>query len=111
MIKVIRNNKGFAGVEALLIVVIVAVVAGTGFYVFHAKHTSDKVLSAANHETAANAPAAAKATTSTTATSSDPTLTSDMNNVNASLNQSNQDAANSNSALNDSQSEVTVPTN
>ncbi|HSX45765.1 MAG TPA: hypothetical protein VLG27_02040 [Candidatus Saccharimonadia bacterium] len=44
------NSKGFAAVEAALIVLIVAIVAGTGYYVWHAQNKSTDDLNQANSE-------------------------------------------------------------
>ena len=45
----LRNQKGFTTVEGLLILVIVAIIGGTGYYVYHSQKQTDKTLdSAAN---------------------------------------------------------------
>jgi len=46
-----RSQKGFAVLESLLILVIVAMVAGTGWYTWHAKNRTDKILSEASNTT------------------------------------------------------------
>lgn len=53
------NQSGFAAVEALLIVVILAIVGGTGYFVWHAKQNTDKSLT----DTASSQPAIQKKTT------------------------------------------------
>lgn len=42
------NQTGFAPLEALLILVIVGVVGGIGWYAIHTKHQTDKILSQAD---------------------------------------------------------------
>ncbi|HVX48388.1 MAG TPA: hypothetical protein VHA05_03465 [Candidatus Saccharimonadales bacterium] len=44
MLKTKTNQKGFAAVEAILIVVIIAIVAGTGYYVYHTNKKSSDTL-------------------------------------------------------------------
>jgi hypothetical protein len=41
------NQKGFAVVEALLVVIVLGIIGGTGYYVWHSKQTADKAYSAA----------------------------------------------------------------
>jgi hypothetical protein len=41
-------QSGFAAVEALLVVVILAILSGTGYFVWHAKHSADKSLDSAS---------------------------------------------------------------
>jgi hypothetical protein len=43
-----RNQRGFGTIEIILIVVGVAIIAGTGFYVWHAKQMSDKNIAIAS---------------------------------------------------------------
>jgi hypothetical protein len=43
--KLKNNQTGFSAVEAFLILIIIAIVGGTGWYVWHAKQTADKSLS------------------------------------------------------------------
>lgn len=51
MITIYRNDKnGFAALETLLILVIVALIGGTGWYVWHSKQQADKTLNAAQSE-------------------------------------------------------------
>ncbi len=42
-----KNSKGFSAIETLLIVVIVGIIGGTGWYVLHAKNNADKNLNEA----------------------------------------------------------------
>lgn len=48
-----KNQKGFSLIEALLILVIVGILGGTGWYVWHAKQDTDETLSAVNIPSAA----------------------------------------------------------
>jgi hypothetical protein len=42
------NQKGFAALEGFLILVIITVVGGIGWYAIHTKHQTDKILSQAD---------------------------------------------------------------
>lgn len=42
--KILKNQKGFGAVEALLILVILGIVGFTGYFVWHAKQNTDKSL-------------------------------------------------------------------
>jgi Tfp pilus assembly protein FimT len=42
------NQSGFALIEAFLILVIIAVISGVGWYALHTKHQTDKILSQAD---------------------------------------------------------------
>lgn len=42
------NQKGFATIEAVLIIIIVAIVGGTGYYIYHATNKSNQALDTAN---------------------------------------------------------------
>jgi len=48
------NQKGFAALEALLIVVIVAIIAGTGYYIYHANKNTSSTYNAASKSAASN---------------------------------------------------------
>jgi hypothetical protein len=48
MNKVKFNQKGFAALESLLILVIIGLIGGVGWYVVHTKHQTDKILSQAD---------------------------------------------------------------
>jgi hypothetical protein len=48
MTKAKFNQKGFAALEGLLILVIIAVIGGIGWYAVHTKHQTDKILSQAD---------------------------------------------------------------
>lgn len=47
----LNNHSGFSAVEALLILIIVGILGFTGWYVYHAKQTSNKDYSAAANST------------------------------------------------------------
>ena len=60
-----ENNAGFAAVEAVLLVVIVAIIGGVGAYVAQQKHTADITLNSSSSKTVpAKTPVAAGTTTS-----------------------------------------------
>jgi hypothetical protein len=48
-----KSQKGFAIVEALLIVILLGIVGFTGYYVWHSKQQTDKTLNAANNSSQA----------------------------------------------------------
>jgi hypothetical protein len=62
-------QNGFAVLEALLIVVILAIIGGTGYFVWHAKQNTDKSLS----DTANSQPAISKPSKQTSDGSADTT--------------------------------------
>ncbi|HET9850615.1 MAG TPA: hypothetical protein VFP35_03265 [Candidatus Saccharimonadales bacterium] len=39
-----KRQSGFAALEALLILIIIAIIGGTGYYVWHSKNQTDKIL-------------------------------------------------------------------
>jgi hypothetical protein len=49
--KLQNNQNGFSAVEALLLIVIVAIIGGTGWYVWHAKSNTNKALTVNNSST------------------------------------------------------------
>jgi Tfp pilus assembly protein PilE len=78
------NQKGFSALEVALILVIVGIVAGTGYFVYHATNKSNDTLNQANLNTesavkhkkkdAAKKPEAKTSTPSTTnSTTTQPT--------------------------------------
>ena len=56
-----NNQSGFAILEALLILVIVAVISGVGWYAVHTKHQTDKIL-AQSEKTSQSVPLSAQKT-------------------------------------------------
>ena len=48
MTKLRQNQHGFSGVEAVLLLVVVGIIGFTGVYVWHAKNSADKTLTANN---------------------------------------------------------------
>ena len=54
------NQKGFTAIEAILILVIVAIIGGTGFYVYNSNKKSDKT-SETTESTIAQSPAPTEA--------------------------------------------------
>jgi type II secretory pathway component PulJ len=49
-----KQQSGFAVVESLLILVIVAIIGGTGWFVWHSKQQTDKTLSETGNSQAVN---------------------------------------------------------
>jgi hypothetical protein len=56
-----KTQKGFAVLEGLLLLVVVGMIAGSGWYAFHSKHQTDKILSQ-SEKTSQSTPAASKNT-------------------------------------------------
>ncbi len=57
-----KKQKGFAVVEGLLILVIVVLVAGIGWYVWNSKNQTDKILSSTNNNSVTKSPKKVTAT-------------------------------------------------
>lgn len=49
--KTCNNQKGFAAIEAVLIVVVLGIIGFTGWFVYHSKQAADKSLTAAGNST------------------------------------------------------------
>lgn len=107
-----KNQNGMALVESVLILVIVAILAFTGWYVYHARQNSNKNLSSAasTGQTESQTPGAANSTTLSSGTDNS-SLQSDLNSIGASQNQAAGDSNSANGAVNDQQNEISVPTN
>jgi cytoskeletal protein RodZ len=45
------NQRGFAAVEAILIVIVLGIIGFTGWFVYHAKQNTDKTLTSADNNT------------------------------------------------------------
>lgn len=65
----LTKSGGFAAMEGLLVLVIVAAIVGVGYYVIHQKHSAQKTLSNSN-SAPANAPAGTTASVDQQATNS-----------------------------------------
>lgn len=105
-----RNQKGVAAVETVLILVIVAILAGTGWYVYKARKNSDKNLSNATSASQSQTASQTPATTPPSATDNQ-SLQSDLDSINSAQSQASQDNNSAGAAVNDQQSEISVPTN
>lgn len=60
------NNNGFGAIEALLIVIAIAIVGFVGYYVYHANQTTNKVYNQASNEAQSNPAKAPSGPTKTT---------------------------------------------
>lgn len=86
-------QSGFAAVELILAVVIVAAIAGTGYFVWHENAKSSPVTTASN-----TAASSYQSPTTLTPTAPQITTTSDLNAAMQTLNQTNITANNSDSS-------------
>jgi hypothetical protein len=59
-----KAQKGFAALESLLILVIIAIIGGIGWYAIHTKHQTDKILAQAD-KISQSTPALSKKSTPT----------------------------------------------
>lgn len=48
-----RLQKGFTTIEVLLLLIILAIIGGTGYYVWHSRQQADQTLNTASNETSA----------------------------------------------------------
>jgi uncharacterized protein HemX len=108
-----QDERGFGHLEAILVVVIVAVIGFVGWYVYHAKQNTDKSLDAANSTSNNTGPRftskSQKAASSNSGDTSNASLQSDLQSASGSTTQSSKDLAASNNSLNDTSTMTTVP--
>jgi hypothetical protein len=103
-----QNQHGNTVLHVLMGVVVVAVIVFVGWRIAERhKNTSVAVTSPVSSTTAATAATA----TPLAAGTNNSSLSSDLSNINGSLTQSSQDSSSANSAINDQQNEIVVPTN
>lgn len=69
------NQKAFSAVEALLIIVIVGILGGTGYYVYHANKTTNDTLSSAAKDASGSPKFVAKKKTPSSTSPSQKSLT------------------------------------
>jgi hypothetical protein len=106
-----RNQAGNSVITALVGLLVLAGVAAAGYAVWahQYKPTASNQTSASQTGTASKT---STPTTSTTTASTDVSaLTNDLNGVGSSLAKENTDQSGTNSAINDQQNEIQVPTN
>jgi prepilin-type N-terminal cleavage/methylation domain-containing protein len=105
----LRFQSGFSFVEIILVIVIIVLIAGVGWYAYHRRHE--------HKATVITNPTATKTTTMNpnlqplSSGTDNQSLSSDLTNIQGSMNQDNQNLNSSNAAVNDQQNEITVPTN
>jgi len=115
-----RDESGNVFLHVLLGVVLIVIICLIGWRVYDLRHSNPKSTTVLN--TAASAPSTTTTTPSTAATSntSAPTvnagtdnssLNTSLNNINSLLGSQASDSSSLSAALNDSQNEITVPTN
>ncbi len=94
-----RGGSGFAMAEALLVLVIIAIVSFAAWFVVHAKHNTDKSLTAGNSSQVSGK----------TGGSDNESLQHDLNGINSANNQISTDLTTSNTALNDNSTFTSLP--
>ncbi len=94
---------GFAILETVLVLVIIAMIGFVGWFVIRAKHNTDKTLSTATAQTVSAGPAASSGGTD------NQSLQSDLNGINNANDQAAKDLNTSNSGLNDSSTFTALP--
>lgn len=106
-----KSQKGMAGLESLLILVIVGILAFTGWYVYKARQNSNKNLNNAASIGQTVPATYSKQSTTLSSGSDNQSLQGDLSSINTSQSQASQDYSSSSSAVNDQQNEISVPTN
>ena len=100
-------ERGDAVMGILIIVLVVAIGAGSWF-VMHRHHST---TASTAHTAATTSAPASSTTTPLTAGTDNASLQTDLTNINSTMQQSSQDSTSANSAINDQQNEISVPTN
>lgn len=111
MVSIKRNQRGSGQLEILLLVVIVAAIAGVGWYVYNTKQTSDKSLNAAASTNNNTSPSFANNSkgSSGSGDTSNASLQADQKSATSSADQYNKDISSTNSSLGDQSSLTSVP--
>jgi uncharacterized protein HemX len=104
-----RNERGFAHLEIVLLIIIAAIIGGVGWYVYHTKQNTDKTLNAASTTSNNAGPRFAKTATPSSAAASNDSLQSDQQSAASAANQGSKDLSSSNDSLNDKSTMTTVP--
>jgi cell division protein FtsN len=105
MDKIRRSQTGFSATEAVLAVVIAVIVGFIAWYVFHAKHTTDK-----NPGTAGSSTHAGSGTPKSSAAGTyNRSLQNDLDGINSTNSQAAKDLNASNGGLNDTSTFTSVP--
>ena len=98
-------------IEALLVIVIIGILAFTGWYVVKAKNNSNKSLNSATSASQNTPATSSTASTQLPSGSDNQSLQSDLSSIDTSQNQAASDNSSAGTALNDQQNEISVPTN
>jgi uncharacterized protein HemX len=111
-----QDERGFSPVESLLLVVIVAIIGGTGWYIYHSKQETNKTLDAATSTSTGASPRFANdsksnqtAKAANSGDTSNAALQSDLSSATSTSNQDNKDIAGTNDSLNDKSTLTSVP--
>jgi len=107
--KLRKSDSGSAFLEIILIVLVVVVVGLVAWKI--KKDHDDKKTATIGGTTATSSTTSVPVTSPLQSGTDNASLSSDLTNINSGLSQTNQDGAASNTAINDQQQEITVPTN
>lgn len=105
-----RNNQdGFSPVEVLLLAVFVGLIGFVGWYVYNAKHSTEKVVSSSQTSKAA-AQKSSTGTDKTAVTGASATTSSkSLDEINSAISQNDKDLNGIDQSLNDSSTFTSVP--
>jgi len=108
-----HDQGGFSAIETVLVLVFVGVIGFVGWYVYHSKQSTTKVLSSASASDTATKTVAASTTATAQSTAAksnvDPTVQSDLNSLTSTISQNDKDLSSVDSSLNDQSTFSSVP--
>ncbi|HZL07568.1 MAG TPA: hypothetical protein VFC50_00030 [Candidatus Dormibacteraeota bacterium] len=108
-----QDERGFSPIETILVIVIVAVIGFVGWFVYHAKQTTDKSLNAANTTSNNAGPKFTTkkqaAASSNTGDTSNASLQSDLQTASSNASQGSKDLSAANTSLSDQSTLTSVP--
>ena len=114
MYKKYNGNDGFSAIETVLVLVFVGVIGFVGWYVYHAKQSTNKVFSSSSTSLSSTPKktTAASSTTSTASTvggTSASAIQANINSISNLVSQNDSDLTAANSSLNDQSTFTAVP--
>ena len=105
MISIRKHERGSGAIEALIIVIILVAIGGTGWYVYKHRTPSQSLATTS----ASSASPTASVSTPLPAGDSNSALQSDLSNITNTSAQGNQDVSSSTNSLNDQSTMTSVP--